>query len=150
MSHFQLYQRTDIVQLYSYNLDFGSLVNYIETPDLVTINNVGSYGYKIIPGTAITLNVKAGEEYLLFGSACVKPTNTNEVYLLVEANSNPVGSAALNSNVAPGWTNLTRIVKYTATGTGSVTFSLFSGTGGVANTSIDVLRGASLTVIKTI
>lgn len=140
----------DVAKIASSNLDFGSLVNYIETPDLVTINNVGSYGYKIIPGTAITLNVKAGEEYLLFGSACVKPTNTNEVYLLVEANSNPVGSAVLNSNVAPGWTNLTKIVKYAATSTGSVTFSLFSGTGGVADTSIDVLRGASLTVIKTI
>lgn len=131
------------------NIDFTSLVNYIETTDSVTINNVGAYNYKIIPGSSIVLNVKAGEEYLLLGNACVKPSATNETYLLVTANSALVTRGVLNSNVmASGWTNLTNIKRYTATNTGSVTFSLFSGTGGSADTSVDVLNGASLTVIK--
>ena len=133
----------------SHNIDFTSLVNYIETTDSVTINNVGAYNYKIIPGSSIVLNVKAGEEYLLLGNACVKPSATNETYLLVTANSALVTRGVLNSNVmASGWTNLTNIKRYTATNTGSVTFSLFSGTGGSADTSVDVLNGASLTVIK--
>lgn len=134
----------------SHNIDFASLVNYIETTGDVTINNVGAYNYKMIPGTSIVLNVIAGEEYLLFGNACVKPSATNETYLLVTANSALVTRGVLNSNVmASGWTNLTNIKRYTATDTGSVTFSLFSGTGGSADTSVDVLSGASLTVIKS-
>ena len=131
------------------NIDFANIVFYKETSALQTINDVGAYNYKKIPGTEVTLNVKPGERYLLIGNSSIRPSSTNEVYFLIYANTSAVSSASLNSNVTGGgYTNLTRSVLYEATTEGTVTFSLYSGTSGAANTSIYVLKGATLAVMK--
>lgn len=133
----------------SSKIDFKTIVFYKETSAIQTITGVGGYNYKKIPNTEIAFNVKPGERYLLIGNACIKPSTTNEVYLLVYANTTFVGSASLNSNVAGGgYTNLTRSVMYQATAEGTITFSLYAGTSGGTNINIDVLKGATLTVLK--
>ena len=130
-------------------IDFATFCQYAETTSTVTINSVGNYNYKKINGTEITINVKTGEKYLLIGNACVRPTTNNEVYLLAMANGTTIGSSVLNANVAAyGYTNLTRSIEYEATADGGVAFSVYTGTGGNANTNVDVLKGASLTIIR--
>lgn len=132
------------------NISLSSSFNYAETASLVTITGVGSYRYKKIPGTEITVNVKVGDVYLLIGNATIKPSDTQEVYLMASANGMSIGSAVLNSNVEQGgYTNLTRVVRYVATTNGSVTFSVYTGTGGsTTNISVDVLKGATFSVLK--
>lgn len=130
-------------------IDFTTFCQYAETTSTVTISSVGNYNYKKINGTEITINVKTGEKYLLIANACVRPTANNEVYLLAMANGTTIGSSVLNANVAAyGYTNLTRSVKYEATADGSVVFSIYTGTGGNVNTNVDVLKGASLAIIR--
>lgn len=131
------------------NIDFANIVFYKETSATQTITGVGGYNYKKIPNTEIIFNVKPGERYLLIGNACIKPSSTAETYLLVYANTTSVGSASLNANVAAGgYTNLTRSILYEATAEGTITFSLYAGTGGGTSVNIDILKGATLTVLK--
>lgn len=133
----------------SSKIDFATIVFYKETSAIQTINSVGGYNYKKIPGTEITLSVKPGERYLLIGNSSIRPTSNSDVYLLVYANTSVVGSASLNSNVAAGgYANLTRSIMYQATAEGTITFSLYAGTSGGTSINIDVLKGTTLTALK--
>ena len=100
-----------------------------------------------MPGTEIELDVVAGEEYIIFGNAVIMPTQSNEVYLLINANGSNVSSGSLNGN-ASAYTNLTKITRYIAGSTGRVTFSLYTGTGGSASAGVTVLGGVSLFIAK--
>ena len=100
-----------------------------------------------MPGTEIELDVVAGEEYIIFGNAVIMPTQSNEVYLLLNTNGSNISSGALNGNVS-AYTNLTKMTRYKAGSTGRVTFSLYAGTGGSASIGITVLGCASLLIVK--
>lgn len=131
------------------NIDFATFCYYTETPNIVSISNVGGYNYKKISGTEITVNVKAGEKYLLLGNGSIRPSGNTEVYFMVRANGNPIGSSILTSNVAAsGYTNLTKNDMYQATSDASIVFSLYTGTSGASTSSVDVLKGASLSIIR--
>ena len=129
------------------NVDFTTFTYYKMTNSSVTLTNVGNYQYKTITGTDLTIDVKAGEKYILFGNAAIRPTSANEVYLQIAANGTSIGSSVLNSGVS-AFTNLTRMIEYTANTTASVTFSLYTGTGGAASTGVTVLTNASIFIMK--
>lgn len=60
MSHFQLYQRIDVVQLYSYNLDFATMKYPFIGPVLEQIGNIGA-----------TRNITFEYNCFVAGKACV-------------------------------------------------------------------------------
>ena len=131
----------------SQNIDFTTFTKYASLDNNVTLTNVGGYNYTKIPGTEITVNVKAGETYLIMGTACVYPSNFNEVYLRTAVNNTQIGASAVAGGI-DSWTPLSKMTPYMAATDGTAVFSLFSGAGGVSSTNVDILSGSTIFVMR--
>lgn len=113
-----------------------------------TMTNVGGYNYKSVPElTFSAFPCIIGAKYLICTSFSAKPSATNEVYSQIKVDTNVVKSVVTSGVVANTFCAISNSWLFTATSS-SHDFAISVGTSGTNDTSLELLRNASIIIVR--